>query len=167
MLQRMIGRRLGRQGARATVVVASIAALIAMPASAADPAAVKARYTPAFSACLATEENQTTLGMIECMNAEMAVQDAALNAAYRTLIADMTPDQKVGLRKAQRAWIAFRDADCSARYSRDWGTFSSLTSNMCMLQRTVERTLELQAFVPDLSAPADSEDPPGTVGLVP
>jgi uncharacterized protein YecT (DUF1311 family) len=167
MLSEMFGRRPGRPGVKAALAVAGIAALVSMPAAATDLSAVKARYTPAFSACLANEENQTTLGMIECMNAEMEVQDAALNSAYRTLIADLTPEQKAGLKMAQRAWIAFRNADCSARYSPDWGTFSSLTSNMCMVQRTVERTLELEAFVPDLSAPADSEDPPGTVGVVP
>ncbi len=151
----------------AAVALAGIVTLVATPAAATDISAVKARYTPAFHACLAKEENQSTLGMIECINQEFEVQDAALNAAYRALVADMTSDQKAGLKKAQRAWIAFRDADCRARYSPDWGTFSNLTSNMCMVQRTVERTLELEAFVPDLSAPADSEDPPGTVGTLP
>ena len=152
---------------RAALVLAATAALLATPAAAMDSAAVKPRYTPAFHACLATDEGQTTLGMIECIGAEYAVQDTALNAAYRSLIADMTPDQKAGLKKAQRAWIAFRDADCRARAREDWGTISNVFSNMCMVQRTVERTLELEAFLPDLSAPADSEDPPGTVGTVP
>ena len=167
MVQNMIGRRPGAPGIRATLALAGIAALIAMPAAAKAPSAVKARYTPALTACLNADGGPSTLGMIECIGAELEVQDAALNAAYRTLIADMTPEQKAGLKKAQRAWIAFRDADCRARYSRDWGTFSSLTSNMCMVQRTVERTLELEAFIPDLSAPAASEDPPGTVGSIP
>lgn len=163
----MIVRRLAGLVPGAGLTLAVIATLVATPATGTDLSAVKARYTPAFHACLAIEENQTTLGMVECMNKELEVQDAALNAAYRALIADMTPEQKAGLKKAQRAWIVFRDADCRARYSPDWGTFSSLTSNMCMVQRTVERTLELEAFIPDLSAPADSEDPPGTVGTVP
>jgi uncharacterized protein YecT (DUF1311 family) len=152
---------------RAALIPAALAALLATPAAGMDSAAVQARYTPAFQACLSTAEGETTMGMIDCISTEYEVQDAALNAAYRTLIADMTPDQKGGLKKAQRAWIAFRDADCRARYSEDWGTFSNITSNMCMLQRTVERTLELEAFVPDLSAPADSPDPAGTVGRVP
>lgn len=164
--ERSVCRLVGIAPAAASAL-AALATLVAAPAVAMDISAVKARYTPAFRACLATEENQTTLGMIECINKEFEVQDAALNAAYKALIADMTPAQTAGLKKAQRAWIAFRNADCKARYSPDWGTFSSLTSNMCMVQRTVERTLELEAFVPDLSAPADSDDPPGTVGSIP
>ena len=87
--------------------------------------------------------------MVQCVGVELTVQDTALNAAYRSLVADMTPDQKAGLQKAQRAWIAFRDADCAARYSPDWGSMSTITANMCVLRRTVERTLELEEFVQD------------------
>lgn len=145
---------------------AAIGALIATPAFAVDGTAVEARYTPALQTCLDSEEGSSTKGMIDCIGAELKVQDAALNAAYRKLVADRTPDQKAGLLKAQRAWIAFRDADCAARYSPDWGTISAITANMCVLQRTVERTLELEAFDPDWSAPADS-NPPGSVGMVP
>ncbi len=145
---------------------AAIGALTATPAFAVDGAAVEARYTPALQACLDSPEGSSTMGMIDCIGVELKVQDAALNVAYRAVIADMTPDQKAGVQKAQRAWIAFRDADCAARYSPDWGTISAITANMCVLQRTVERTLELEAFSPDWSAPADSE-PPGTVGTVP
>ena len=148
------------------LALAALGALVATPALAVDTAAVEARYTPAFHACLDAPDGQSTMGTVQCIGVELKVQDAALNAAYRALVADMTPDQKAGLQKAQRAWIAFRDADCAARYSPDWGTISSITANMCVLQRTVERTLELEAFSPDWSAPADSE-PPGAVGTVP
>jgi len=89
------------------------------------------------------------MGMVQCIGVELKLQDAALNAAYRTLTADMTPEQKAGLQKAQRAWIAFRDADCAARYSPDWGTMSTIDANFCMLRRTTERTIELEAFRAD------------------
>lgn len=146
--------------------LAALGALVATPALAVDTAAVEARYSPAFQQCLDSPVGQSTMGTVQCIGDELKVQDAALNAAYRALVADMTPDQKTGLQKAQRAWIAFRDADCAARYSPDWGTLSTVTANMCVLQRTVERTLELEAFSPDWSAPADSE-PPGSVGMIP
>ena len=147
-------------------VLAALAALVATPALAVDKTAVEARYTPALQTCLDSPDGGSTMGMVQCIGEELKVQDAALNAAYRSLVGQMTPDQKAGLQKAQRAWIAFRDADCAARYSPDWGTISTITANMCVLQRTVERTLELEAFSPDWAAPADS-DPPGSVGMVP
>ena len=132
---------------RALLTLAAAAALIATPALAVDDAKIEARYTPAFQQCLDSPEGGSTMGMVQCAGAELEVQDKALNAAYRDLVADMNPRQKANLVKAQRAWIAFRDADCGARYDPDWGTNSTINANMCMLQRTVERTIELEDFL--------------------
>ena len=134
---------------RRVLTLAAVAALVASPALAVDSAKIEARYTPAFQACLDSPDGASTAGMVQCVGVELTVQDTALNAAYRSLVADMTPDQKAGLQKAQRAWIAFRDADCAARYSPDWGSMSTITANFCMLRRTVERTIELEEFVQD------------------
>ena len=131
------------------MTLAALAALAATPALAVDDAKIEARYTPAFQACLDSPEGGSTMGMVQCVGTELKIQDAALNAAYRNLVSDMTPDQKAALQKAQRAWIAFRDADCRARYSPDWGSMSTVDANMCMLQRTVERTIELEEFLAD------------------
>ena len=134
---------------RQVLILAAVTALVASPALAVDSAKIEARYTPAFQACLDSPDGASTAGMVQCVGVELTVQDTALNAAYRSLVADMTPDQKAGLQKAQRAWIAFRDADCAARYSPDWGSMSTITANFCMLRRTVERTIELEEFVQD------------------
>lgn len=134
---------------RALLALAALGALVATPAFAVDDAKVEARYSPAFQACLDSPDGASTMGMVQCIGTELAVQDAALNAAYRTLIVDMTPDQKTGLQKAQRAWIAFRDADCASRYSPDWGSMSTLDANFCVLRRTTERTIELEGFRDD------------------
>ncbi|MDP1736853.1 MAG: lysozyme inhibitor LprI family protein [Caulobacter sp.] len=146
------------------MLLALAGTLAATPALAVDAAEVEARYTPAFQTCLESPEGQSTMGIVQCIGAELEIQDAALNAAYRALIADMTPAQKAGVQKAQRAWIAFRDADCRSRYSPDWGSISTTVANMCVLQRTVERTIELGTFNPDWAAPADSAP---AVGLLP
>lgn len=132
---------------KAALAVAALAALIATPVFAIDDASIEARYTPAFQTCLDSPDGQSTAGMVQCVGKELTVQDAALNAAYRDLVADMTPDQKAGLQKAQRAWIVFRDADCQSRYSPDWGSMSTITANLCVLRRTVERTIELETFL--------------------
>lgn len=134
---------------RTPLLLAAIVMAFATPALAVDGATVEARYSPAFQRCLDAPDGQSTAGTIQCIGKELEIQDAALNGAYRALVSDMTPDQKAGLLKAQRAWIAFRDADCQARHSPDWGSMSTIDANFCMLQRTVERTIELEEFRPD------------------
>lgn len=123
--------------------------LSAGPASAVDSAEIEARYTPALAQCLDTPEGQSTAGTVGCIAAELAIQDAALNAAYRKLTAGMNARQQTGLRTAQRAWIAFRDADCASRQDWEWGSMSTVAANFCTLRRTVERTIELETFAPD------------------
>lgn len=134
---------------RSTILTVVATTVVATPALAVDPAKVEARYTPALQICLDSPDGASTMGMVQCIGEELKVQDAALNAAYRELVKDMTPDQKAGVQKAQRAWIAFRDADCASRYSPDWGSISTIDANMCVLRRTVERTMELEDFSPD------------------
>src|SRR5579875_1212284 len=43
--------------------------------------------------------------------------DARLNTAYRAYSAKLSPESRAGLKTAQRAWLAFRDADCAFRAS--------------------------------------------------
>jgi uncharacterized protein YecT (DUF1311 family) len=59
---------------------------------------------------------------------------------------DLNDRQKARLRAAQRAWLAFRDADCASRQDEDWGTLSRITANACVLRRTVERTIDLEGY---------------------
>lgn len=127
----------------------SAALLAASPAAAVDAARVEARYTPALGQCLDTPDGQTTAGTVGCIAVELKIQDAALNAAYRKLTAGMNTRQQAGLRDAQRAWIAYRDADCASRQDWEWGSMSTVAANFCVLRRTVERTIELESFAPE------------------
>jgi len=135
-----------------TLIVTTLtgaALLLATPAAAVDAAEIEARYTPALAQCLDTPEGQSTAGTIGCIAAELKIQDAALNAAYRRATAGMNARQQAGLRSAQRAWIAFRDADCAARQDWEWGSMSTVAANFCVLRRTVERTIEMETFGPE------------------
>lgn len=143
---------------RALALLATLGALIAAPAAAADTSAIDARATPAYQTCVDRIEGQTNTGANQCISVELKIQDVALNEAYRNLMAQLTPNQKVGLQKAQRAWIAFRDADCASRYSPDWGDYSSVTANRCVLERTIERTIDLERFSADWLDSADEYD---------
>ena len=55
---------------------------------------------------------QTQLALTECADRQYREADAALNSAYRPLLAALDDPHRERLTAAQRAWIAFRDAEC-------------------------------------------------------
>lgn len=48
-----------------------------------------------------------------CANQELQKADAALNAAYKQLLAKTSPEGQASLRKAEKSWIAYRDNQCA------------------------------------------------------
>ena len=105
--------------------------------------------TDAANDCQTLPGGSTTIGIVDCLSAETAVWDAILNEEYakaRSLFDDVGgEDLTISLRDAQRAWIAFRDADCAMRYQR-WigGTIRSVVSASCQLTMTASRALALR-----------------------
>jgi uncharacterized protein YecT (DUF1311 family) len=134
---------------RLALVVAAACALAATAARASENPKVAARYSPAYQKCLESPQGVSTMGQIGCIGDELALQDKALNRAYAKAMADLTPGQKAKLQAAERAWVAFRDAECAAQEDEDWGTLSRVAANQCVLDRTIERAIELEAFPPD------------------
>jgi uncharacterized protein YecT (DUF1311 family) len=68
---------------------------------------------PAFAAqpdC-ANATDQATL--TQCANNSLKASDAKLNQTFRALQAKVSKPGKDKLQKAQRAWIAWRDAQCN------------------------------------------------------
>ena len=116
----------------------------------AAPAASQAaepKYSPAYDRCLASPEGQSTIGMIECAAAELRIQDARLNRAYQDAMKRLDlPRQKTALKKAQRAWLAYRDADCASVYDPDWGSLARIEANACMLDHTARRADALEGY---------------------
>lgn len=110
---------------------------------------IQQRYTPAFAACMASPRGQSTSGMIDCIGAELKIQDGRLNATYRKTLKGLTPAEAQRLKMAERAWQDFRDADCfSLEDVQQWGSISRVNANRCMLDRTIIRTIELENFPP-------------------
>ena len=107
--------------------------------------------------CTDKPEGQSTAGMVNCTYAEANAWDVLLNREYQTarafaLDADANDSPVYAvraetLRDAQRAWIAFRDANCAAEYAA-WGagTIRQVIGASCHLQMTAERTLDLRAY---------------------
>lgn len=98
--------------------------------------------------CTETPQGQTTLGTAQCIMAETTVWDDLLNTHYKALRAEMLA-QGNGLNdrllEAQRAWIAFRDAECALDHAI-WadGTIRQIVAANCDLQMTAARALQLR-----------------------
>src|SRR5690606_4679598 len=96
-----------------------LGALVLMSASL--PCAAGEAYSASYSACV-ERSNGVTADMLDCIAAELATQDARLNAAYRTLTSQLGPERKQQLVATQRLWIQYRDANCGFYADPDGGT---------------------------------------------
>jgi len=130
---------------RLLVPLAVAALATAVPAAAHEPG-FEGRYSPAYQAC--SNEAGSTHAMLDCSRAEYAVQDRAMNAAYQRVMATLNARQQAKLRKAQRAWIAWRDAKCESFQDEDWGTLSLVIASACLVDETLRRLIELEEYPP-------------------
>jgi uncharacterized protein YecT (DUF1311 family) len=110
-------------------------------------------------ACVARPGGETTVGTSGCLLAEAVAWDRLLNETWGQLLpaarAMSEAESRDGvppvaredmLRAAQRAWIAFRDADCDydvAFWSQ--GSMRQIAGAQCMLERTGQRVIDLRA----------------------
>ena len=111
-------------------------------------------------ACMAARaDGETTLGMVDCIGAETAAWDGLLNVVYRDRMAEakaadasgdvLAPDltRSATLRAAQRAWIAFRDAECLMRRAQyGSGSLGQVAGANCLLDETAFRVLALRGL---------------------
>lgn len=131
---------------RTAMIIALGALMAAGSAAAASSSEIEARYSKGFADCI--DRAAATADQIQCAVEEHALQDRALNAAYARAMARLTPEQQAKLKAAQRAWIPWRDAKCAALEDIGWGSLSRVSANFCMVETTIERTLELERYPP-------------------
>ncbi len=62
--------------------------------------------------CLA--EDSTTGGMVNCLKKATISWDRQLNASYKKLMKQLKQSEKTVVKKAQRAWIKYKDAQTKA-----------------------------------------------------
>lgn len=87
-----------------------------------------------------------TSDMVKCLADATAKWDKRLNAAYQGALKDKeTPAaQREQLRKAQRLWLQYRDANCGY-YALGEGSISRLNAGSCLFDMTKARAKELEA----------------------
>lgn len=84
--------------------------------------------------------------------------DAALNAVYSDLTRLLSSPSVQKLRASQRAWLAFRDAECALQGSAvEGGSAKPMVVSQCMARLTEERVRQLRYYLNceegDLSCP--------------
>jgi uncharacterized protein YecT (DUF1311 family) len=81
-----------------------------------------------------------------CAGAELKIADAQLNAAYAAVRQRLSEDGQKRLRDAERAWIAYRDAECMFRSSGDdGGSAAVMVDVQCQAELTQERAKYLES----------------------
>jgi uncharacterized protein YecT (DUF1311 family) len=96
---------------------------------------------------------ETQIDMNQCAGRNYKAADRILNLVYQQAIAHARESDRnvsgtdysyeAALRNAQRAWIAYRDADCAPPPRELAGSISSMEQADCLTQKTVQRTKEL------------------------
>lgn len=85
----------------------------------------------------------STVDIVECLGDLYEDEDMRLNTAYRAAIEPLEGERRTQLRDAQRAWVAFRDANCLF-YRAGEGTIAAIEGNSCMVETTRARADELE-----------------------
>ena len=101
--------------------------------------------------CDRSDDSQQMMNI--CAGEDYQAADAKLNAAYQNLISSDDADAKRLLQAAQRAWIAFRDAECAyTTVDSLGGSIHPLEVSQCLTELTNDRITQLS------SANCESDD---------
>jgi uncharacterized protein YecT (DUF1311 family) len=89
-----------------------------------------AQANPAQADCL---NAQTQMAMDQCAGRNLKAADQKLNETYRALMAKVSKNGAEQLKKSQRAWVAWRDAQCEfdTMGSRG-GSIHSMVYTLCV-----------------------------------
>lgn len=95
------------------------------------------------------KEDESTAGMRMASNAAREKWDAEMNAVYKRLMTMLEPERKAALQKAQRAWLAFRDAEgnaISTVIATQQGTMYQMIATDSGTELVKQRALQLREY---------------------
>lgn len=106
--------------------------------------AVESNYSSNFEKCMESADG-ITLQIRTCYADEFQRQDSRLNKNYSDYISVLPYEIKRNFIDAQRKWIRYRDANCSAFESEEQGgTLALIVSDDCLLKMTIDRADEFE-----------------------
>jgi uncharacterized protein YecT (DUF1311 family) len=87
----------------------------------------------------------TQMDMNLCADNDYQAADKKLNAAYRKAMAGEDTHGRDLLRQSERAWIAYRDAECAyVANASEGGSIQPMEYSVCLTELTKARTKELK-----------------------
>lgn len=108
-------------------------------------------FSVSYAENLRMEADYSNLGMLQTVYDTAEDYDVLLNKYYKKLNAKLRGEAKNNLVKAQRAWIAFRDADNdlsgSIFYTQDHGSIGKLQYAAGNSDRIKQRVVELFEYL--------------------
>lgn len=125
-------------------VCVGVVAALALGAPAQADNVVGSDVTPAYAACAAAAQDEASKGA--CLGDELDRQNAALKAAADQHAAGLDADEAAGFAKAQKAWEAFRDADCDAQTVKSGTSGQTQSWQTCMVRLTAARAAEMKGY---------------------
>jgi uncharacterized protein YecT (DUF1311 family) len=97
-------------------------------------------------------QQPTTVAIMTCLEGRAKVWDGRLNQAYKALNTMLQGGQNTAqwadLKKAQRLWIQYRNANCGF-YGDEQGTIRETDGAECLRRMTQDRAIELQLAGPE------------------
>lgn len=92
--------------------------------------------------------SQTQAAINAEARADFVKADVDLNKTYQEVLAKLSPNEKQNLRKAQRAWVASRDAEATeAAKETEGGSIAPTVRYGRMRELTLKRIAELNAMI--------------------
>lgn len=96
------------------------------------------------------EKDYSDSAMTQCVWNALEEWDAELNKNYKKLMSLLPEDGKQALRKAQREWIKYRDAEIKATiaiFGQLQGTMYDVLSADNIMRITKDRALKLENYI--------------------
>jgi uncharacterized protein YecT (DUF1311 family) len=134
----------------AWVVVAALA-ISSTAIGATAPAAASTAASASDDNCMANAQSQAA--MHECASNRLSAADKELNQVYQQVLHKFAKDPVfiAKLKTAQKAWVAFRDAELAARFpdndTSNYGTVYPMCVNNELEAMTRKRTEELREWL--------------------
>ncbi|ODP35561.1 hypothetical protein A9762_00690 [Pandoraea sp. ISTKB] len=103
-----------------------------------------AHAAPSAASASACNDPQDQATMNKCAMDAYKASDKKLNDAFQALNKKLSPEGKAALQKSQRAWIAWRDAQCTFEtMGSDGGSIHPLVITTCFDELTKAQTKRL------------------------
>lgn len=120
------------------------AILLSCGATADDSRSDGSLQSAEFNRCMQMAEG-VTARLRACYQFEYTRQDGILNANYRALSTKLDKQRRRAFLESERAWLAYRDAECAYRASADrGGTLALLIHDRCVVDLTTQRATQLR-----------------------